>query len=70
MKNDPYAGEVPDWFGRIPAGCDVPDWLPFMTADEAGFDRPKLTIDFQTGKQFLSFPTGWPCTTAATSEDA
>jgi hypothetical protein len=39
--------------------CDVPEWLRFMTASELELDRPKLTIDFRTGEQYVSYPVGW-----------
>ncbi len=38
-------------------GCDTPDWLPFLTADELELDRPKLTIDYATGLEYISVPT-------------
>ncbi len=40
-------------------GCDVGHWMPFLTAAECGFDHPKLTIDFQTGVEYVSYPVGW-----------
>lgn len=46
-------------------GCDVPDWIPFLTAAEAGLDRPKWTIDFKTGIEYISYPVGWPLATGA-----
>jgi len=48
--------DTPHWFGSIPEGCDVPGWVPYMTATELGLDHPKLTIDFKTGQTFVSFP--------------
>lgn len=48
---------VADWFGSTPEGCDVPGWIPFMTATELGWDREKLTIDWTTGEEYLSSPS-------------
>ena len=44
------------WFGLVPEGCDVPGWVPYMTAAELGFNHPKLAIDFKSGETFVSFP--------------
>jgi hypothetical protein len=37
-------------------GCDVPHWMPYLTAAELGLDRPKLTIDFETSELHISIP--------------
>jgi hypothetical protein len=49
--------DVTDWFGPVPAGCDVSAWIQYMTADELGLAAPKLTIDFDTGEISVSVPT-------------
>ena len=58
MSIDPSGTDVSHWFGLIPEGCDVRHWMPFLTASEAGFDQPKLTIDFETGIEYVSYPAG------------
>lgn len=52
-------------FDLFIAGCDVPYWIPHMTASELGLDRAKLTIDFQTGRSYVSYPVGWKSTESA-----
>jgi hypothetical protein len=51
--------DTPYWFGSVPEGCDVPGWVPYMTAAELGLDSPKLTIDFGSGEVYVSYPPGW-----------
>ena len=48
--------DAPYWFGSIPDGCDVPGWVPYMTAAELSLEHPKLTIDLKTGETYVSFP--------------
>ena len=57
--------DVPYWFGTVPNGCDVPGWIPFMTADELGLSRPKLMIDSETGEPYVSYPVGKASSCAA-----
>lgn len=47
MKGEDSATtDVGHWFGPMFVGCDVPHWLPFMTAEELGYSGPKLTVGF------------------------
>jgi len=41
-------------FGEIPYDCDVPDWIPFLTATDLGVPS-KLTVDFTTGEVFMTY---------------
>jgi hypothetical protein len=45
-------------FGLTIPGCDVPDWLPYLTAPELGLDRPKLTVDHRAGEIYVSWSAG------------
>lgn len=39
---EPEHIDVPEWFGAIPAGCDTPEWIPFMTPEQLGDPAAKL----------------------------
>ncbi len=56
----PSPVDTPEWFGQVPAGCDVANWWPYMTADELGLDYPKRVIDFESGEIYISFPSTCP----------